>query len=267
MIDETMTYWLVNSQQKIKCLTKLFTFLISKGIESIKFDYINDEFRLNTNNFLSNKLMDFSINRAFFTKVNIVDSNLLIIPILNIIKDLKSYKGKKVFPDVYFIFEESTFSMHSVYTDSIQLSYVTSKQKDVVLSNMFKLESIIQYKEPDILFKINVEKLNILLNNTYVKENSQIVIKNGQKCEISIIFDDAHGNKKTLKCDTQCLHEIAPRTCPVIIENFILKDLMKFFKDNCVLISLYLNEEKVTYDVVFPDDDIKFKLVSHMTSI
>lgn len=271
MISENSTYWLIDNQSKIKSLTKLFTYLISKGIESLKFEYINDIFVINSTNYLSNKVMELSINKNFFKKINIEDSSILIVPILNIIKDLKSYKGKKVFPNVYFIFDKNIFCIHSIYENSIELSSITSRSPEYNTSSMFKLESIIQFKVPDISFNISIEKLNILLNNTYVKEHSIISISSGMA---SIVFDDAHGNKKIVKCELDnSIYKSEDgeygynryNSMSFTIENFILKDLMKFFKDNLVLIGIFINEEKIRYSVDFDDDNIKFKLVSHMS--
>lgn len=259
MINENTTFWLIENQIKIKSFTKLFTYLISKGIEFLKFEYINDMFVINSTSYLSNKIMEFSIHQDFFDKIQIIDSSILYIPILNIIKDLKPYKGKKVFPKVYFIFEQASFSIHSIYENSVELSSITSRSTDISVSNTFKIESIIQFKNPDISFNISIEKLNILLNNSYVKENSQILIANDMA---SIVFDDAHGNKKIVKCDVA--ENNYNRQITISVENFIFKDLMKFFKDNTVLIGLYINEEKIRYSVDFNDESIKFKLVSHM---
>lgn len=269
MITTNLTYWLIDNQSKIKALTKLFTYLIAKGIENVKFDYIEKTFIFNSNNCLSNKLMEFSIHEDFFTRINIVDASLLSVPILNIIKDLKSYKGKKVFPDVYFIFKQNSFLIHSLYDNGIELSSITTRVKDTQStsssSNMFRLESIISSKSPDVSFDISVEKLNILLNNTYVKENSHIKIENNAAL---VMFDDAHGNNKILKCDihadTRKNNSKFEKPITITIENFIIKDLMKFFKDNTVTIGVFLNEEKVTYGIVFDDMSIKFKLISHM---
>lgn len=263
MISESdTTFWLIDSQLKIKTLTKLFTYLISKNIEDIHFDYTDGIFTLNSNSFLSNKLMEFSIRTDFFSKCKINDKSLLTIPILSVIKDLKSYKGKKIFPDVYFIFKHDSFLIHSIYDNFIELSSITSKTKEIPNSNVFKLETIMQNKQPDVTFILSIEKLNILINNTYVKENSELRI---QDEVVILIFDDTHGNQKVMRCDisTNTLNDNTLKH--VIIENFILKDLIKFFKDNNVTIGIYMNEEKITYDLDLGDSNIKFKLVSHLS--
>lgn len=263
IINENTTYWMINSQSKIKSLTRLFTYLISKGIENVKFEYSNNTFILNNTNCIANKIIELSIKSDFFVESKINNPSLLSVPILNIIKDLKSYKGKKIFPNVYFIFSPATFTIHSIYNNLIQLSSITSRQKDATNTNMFKMESIVQSKDPDISFDVSIEKLNILLNNTYVKENSQIILTSNTA---SIIFDDAYGNQKILKCDINIPHTIK-NEMTITIENFAIKDLMKYFKDNIAYIGIYINEEKITYDVEFEDKSIKFKLMSHILHI
>jgi len=79
------TYCVINDQNKIKILTKLFTYLIYKNIESIKFNVINDMLIFNNNK--TNQILDFNIKQVFFDYINIVDKDLLQFPIVNIIKD------------------------------------------------------------------------------------------------------------------------------------------------------------------------------------
>jgi len=37
---------------------------------------------------------------------------------------------------------------------------------------------------------------------------------------------------------------------------------MRFFKDNIVLVTIYLNEEKIVYNVLFSELTLSFKLTS-----
>lgn len=255
IIMNEITYCSINDQNKIKMLTKIFTYLISKNIENIKFDYNDNKFIYNNTN-VSNKLTEFTIQNTFFSEYNIMNKSILNIPILNIIKDLKSYKGKKIFPHVYFIFNDSSFTINSIYPEKIELSNRTIC-KYYTTSTTYKLDSLIQNKQPNILIDISMEKLNILLNNTYVKENSEILFKDNY---ITLNFTDTHGNNKCLK--TEILNNKEFKISKIIIENFVIKDLMKFFKDNIIQFCIYCNEEKIIYNVLFDNPQITFKLIS-----
>jgi hypothetical protein len=251
------TYCVINDQNKIKILTKLFTYLIYKNIESIKFNVVNDILIFNNNK--TNQILDFNIKQVFFDYINIVDKDLLQFPIINIIKDLKSYKGKKVFPNVYFIFKKNSFTIKSIYPDTnVELLNIVSGQY-FISNTLYKLDSIITNKEPDLIFELSIEKLNILLNNTYVKELSELLIIDNQ---VIINFNDTHNNIKSIKSTIKKCSDYIKTKQKLMFVNIILKDLMRFFKDNIVLVNIYLNEEKIVYNVLFSELTLSFKLTS-----
>lgn len=259
MNKEEDTYFIINDQLKVKILTKIFTYLIYKNIESIKFNIQNDMLIFNNNK--TNQVLDFSIKTHFFDEINIINVNLINFPIVNIIKDLKSYKGKKVFPKVYFIFKPDSFSIKSVYEDT-NIELLNTINGQYYLNNtLFKLESLLSCKDPDLTFELNIEKLNILLNNTYVKEVSELIINENN---VIITFTDTHNNIKLIKSIIKS-KSIYILNSKITFINIILKDLMRFFKDNLVLISVYLNEQQIIYNILFNETTLIFKLTSNIT--
>lgn len=254
MITPDTTYLSIDNQNSLKILTKIFTYLISKNIENINFEYSDNKLTYNNT---SSKIIEFSLDIEFFSKYQIIDKSILNMPILNIIKDLKSYKGKKIFPQLYFIFDKEQFTINSIYPEKIEL-YNTTTYQHYSMPNTFKLESIIQNKEPDIIIDISIEKLNILLNNTYVKETSELIFEDNNI--VSIRFIDTYGNNKYLKTEMRNISDF--KISKIYIENFIIKETMKFFKDNIVQFYIYCNEEKITYNILFDNTDIIFKIVS-----
>lgn len=261
MDDNLETYCVISDQVKIKILTKIFNYLIIKNVDNINFNVFDDSLVFN-NVTAASKLAEFKLMNSFFDKINIVNKEIVQFPIVNIIKDLKSYKGKKIFPHVYFIFKEDMFIIRSNYIDSnVELSNIISNQY-YINNNSYSLESLISNKQSDLSFVINIEKLNILLNNTYIKEVSELEFTDKH---IKITFVDTHGNIKIMRCNINHISDNMSTIKRVVFVNIVLKDLMKFFKDNNICIHLFVNEERLMYNVMFNDDNIIFKLTSMVT--
>jgi hypothetical protein len=119
-------------------------------------------------------------------------------------------------------------------------------------------------KNHDLSFDLSVEKLNILLNNTYVKESIDLTIDDNV---IVMNFIDTHGNNKFIKSSAEFISDYAKSVKKIVINNSIIKDLMKFFKDNIISLSLYINDERMLYTIIFSDNTLTFKLASSITVV
>lgn len=251
-----ITYFSINDQEKLKMLTKIFTYIISKNIEVLKFNYI-DNVLVYDNCQTDNKLYELHINKDYFNEINIYNKNIIQIPLINIIKDLKSYKGKKIFPNIYFLFTEENLIIRSIYTNDIELTNVINNQYLSTI-NSFSLKSDIDNKTPDLSFTLSIDKINILLNNSFIKEFSEFVISNNS---VSIIFIDTHSNKKIIKSVIN--NTYTDEDFKFLLNNNIIKDLMKFFKDNIIKFDLFKDELKIIYNIQFQSNDILLKLISN----
>lgn len=251
------SYFSINEQNKLKILTKLFTYIISKNIEILKFNVI-DNILIYDNCNLNSRFYDLQIKSSFFNEFKIYNKDIIQFPLINIIKDLKSYKGKKIFPQIFFIFKKDFLIIKSLYENNIELTNVINNQY-YNTSNIYKLESIIDSKQPDISFDLNIDKINILLNNSYIKEYSEFIIEENNI--ITIVFIDTHSNKKIIKSviKTQSNNE----NLKFLVNNSVIKDFMKFFKDNIITFDIYINELKIIYTIHFQDNDIKLKLITN----
>lgn len=233
-------YFSINTQEKMKTITKIFRFLVSKNVEVIKFNVVNDTLTYDG-------VYSVIIKKSFFNDFKITNRDIIKLPLINIIKDMQSYKGKKVFPHVYFIFSESNLTIKSVYNNEVELTNIINNEFSNVL-NTFTLPSYIQNKHPDFTFEISIDKINILLNNSYIKEYCEFNILNNL---VTIIFLDTHSDKKIIKSNLSSTNQT---NFNFKLNNALIKDLMKFFKENTAVFDIFTQDLKIITNIKFGKD-------------